>query len=507
MDFRTSRCVFLPGYNLSMLGYPKAIIVLLAICLLPACMRDIPAVKPPPPEVSTETRVPTQTAIPVATTSPSSESTQQGSFEGTAYIFEIELDADKGQAEVIQRIQFSPPDAEILLVVPPNRHPGIFTLEEIRWGGGSELQGAVLEGESLSFPLREGARPGEKQELLLRYRLDLPTGKGPLNDTGRQLNFGDWYPFLPVYREDSGWQVHNPAAVGEYLVYDIADYEVVLRLAKPDPKWVVAASASAESLGEGWQYSHPSARSFSFSVSDEYEVSETFVNSTRILSYAFPEHRVQGEVARDVTADALVLFSELFGKYLHPSLSVVEADFPDGMEYDGLYYLGEPYYRQYKGEPLSYLVAIAAHETAHQWFYGVVGNDPALAPWLDEALSTFSELLFYERYFPTIAKDWWTFRVDSFATSGWVDSEIYDHTSFRPYVNAVYLRGAQFLRDLRGEIGEEKFFGFLRDYTVQVGKKNPGDISSTGFFFHLLSEHTDQDLSLLITDYFKNLTP
>ncbi len=88
------------------------------------------------------------------------------------------------------------------------------------------------------------------------------------------------------------------------------------------------------------------------------------------------------------------------------------------MEYDGLYYLGESYYRQYKGEPLSYLVAIAAHETAHQWFYGVVGNDPAIEPWLDEALATYSELLYYQRYFPESANDWWTFRVDAYSPSG-----------------------------------------------------------------------------------------
>ncbi len=80
---------------------------------------------------------------------------------------------------------------------------------------------------------------------------------------------------------------------------------------------MVAASAPAESLGDGWHYSLPSARCFSFSVSDQYEVSEIFVNGTRILSYAFPEHRAQADVARDVTADALALFSELYGEYPH----------------------------------------------------------------------------------------------------------------------------------------------------------------------------------------------
>jgi hypothetical protein len=31
---------------------------------------------------------------------------------------------------------------------------------------------------------------------------------------------------------------------------------------------------------------------------------------------------------------------------------------------------------------------VVDHETAHQWFYSLVGNDQALDPWLDEALAT-----------------------------------------------------------------------------------------------------------------------
>jgi hypothetical protein len=33
----------------------------------------------------------------------------------------------------------------------------------------------------------------------------------------------------------------------------------------------------------------------------------------------------------------------------------------------------------------------AAHETAHQWFYSLVGNDQARDPWLDEGLATWAE--------------------------------------------------------------------------------------------------------------------
>ena len=477
------------------------------ILLLAACSVATPAATKSPGLTPTAVFLSSPIAPATVTASPQFTPTAESASGQTAYGFEITLDADTGRAEILETISFVPPSEKLTLVVAPNGTPGVFTLNEIRWADGSEVQGAVLEGESLSFPLREGGRLGERQILSLRYRLDLPAGKGPLNNTGRQMNFGDWYPFLPVYQEDSGWQVHPPAAAGEHLVYDLADYDVTLRLAKPDPKWLVAASAPVESQGDGWHFSLPSARSFGFSVSDEYDVSETFVNGTRILSYAFPEHRAQSDVARDVTADALALFSESYGEYPHATLSVVEADFPDGMEYDGLYFLGESYYRQYKGDPLSYLVAIAVHETAHQWFYGVVGNDPAIQPWLDEALATYSELLYYQRYFPEFTDGWWTFRVDPYRPSGWVDSTIYDHSSFRPYVNAVYLRGAEFLRDLRGAIGDEVFFKFLKDYAERGREQNPGSLATGELFLEVLSEHTDQDISNLIQEYFKTPNP
>lgn len=37
--------------------------------------------------------------------------------------------------------------------------------------------------------------------------------------------------------------------------------------------------------------------------------------------------------------------------------------------------------------------ATASHEVAHQWFYGLVGDDQARDPWLDEAFATYAEAL------------------------------------------------------------------------------------------------------------------
>jgi aminopeptidase N len=36
---------------------------------------------------------------------------------------------------------------------------------------------------------------------------------------------------------------------------------------------------------------------------------------------------------------------------------------------------------------------VAVHETAHQWFYAMVGDSQALHPWLDEAFANYAEEL------------------------------------------------------------------------------------------------------------------
>jgi len=45
----------------------------------------------------------------------------------------------------------------------------------------------------------------------------------------------------------------------------------------------------------------------------------------------------------------------------------------------------------------NYLTTLSVHETAHQWWDGLVGTDQALEPWLDEALATYAERIFYQK--------------------------------------------------------------------------------------------------------------
>lgn len=441
-------------------------------------------------------RVPT--SVPTTTPVPEPDSTR--------YVFTIQLDMSGPNLVVDQQIFYKNLYQEslgsLVLVIPPNRQAGVFHLNTLEYTDGTIIDDYLLGNGELTLDLAETLKPGDMIGLHLSYNLVLPSGRGLLSYTGRQLNLGDWYPFVPVYLPGAGWLSHAPGSAGESNVYDLADYDITLTLMQPDEGLIVAASAPEEPIENGWHFSLLNARSFALSLSREYRISQTYVNGVLVRSYSFPEHTDQGETVMRASADALALFDEIYGHYPHFTLSAVEGDLTDGMEYSGMYFLSESFYRNDDGEVLGYLVSLSAHEAAHNWFYGLVGNDPALEPWLDEAFCTYSESLFFERYYPDLLDSWWRFRVESFSPSGWVDGTIYDHGGFRPYVNAVYLRGARFLDDLRNRVGDEPFFAFLWDYIDQNASRGAGHLSTTRLFFEILEKHSELDLKDLVGEYF-----
>jgi hypothetical protein len=357
-----------------------------------------------------------------------------------------------------------------------------------------------LKGANLTIPLPHPLDPGNSVTLKLGYQLNLPQRPGVFGYDTRQTNLGDWYPFLPYYQPGVGWLAHKPTGIGENLAYDMASYEVEIRLADPNPNLLISASALAEGNSQaGYRYKVSNARNFSWSASDKMQVVSADINQVKLQVSVFPEDKAAGETALKTMGDALQIYSDLFGAYPHPSLTLVEATFFDGMEYDGLIFLDQQYFTHYTGGPQVYLVALTAHETAHQWWYGLVGSDQAMEPWLDETLSTYSELLYYQKYYPTDVDWWWNYRVNRFKPKGWVNTTIYEYGAFRPYVDAVYLRGALFLQVLRQQMGDQEFMAFLKDYAAHY---RLGWVSGADFF-NVLGDHTQQNLDLLIGEYFK----
>jgi hypothetical protein len=465
----------------------------------------------PPVEAEPETPAPNLTEqIPTEIIhTPTTEATEHLDLH-PRYTISATLDYAWHYLAVSQEVIFSNPSKDVLdeliLVVQTNWRPNAFQLTSISTKQGPAIRSYSLDGIRLRVLFNEHLEPGETLELSMVYEINIPPlltsedfGPNPFGYTTRQTNLTDWYPFVPPYVGGEGWLVHNPWYYGEHLVYPYADFEVSIRLVNAPQTTVIAASALDVGTAELHRYILPGARNFVWSVSPEYRVTQEIVGSTTILGYAFPYDAVPGAAAFRTTVEALTLYNQIFGPYPHESMTVVQADFDHGMEYSGLYFLSRAFYNIYDGTPSTFLVSIAAHETAHQWWYGLVGNDQAMEPWLDEALCTFSERLFYENLHPA-SLDWWEFvRVAYYEPTGWVNSTIYNTPGYRPYRDAVYLNGALFLEELRALVGEEVFLSFLQDYVT----RSTGKLVSGNDFFNILGKHSDVDLSILLDRYFQ----
>lgn len=443
--------------------------------------------------------------------------TPQGIPEIPQINLDVLLDYDDHRAEVYETIVYPNrtgiPLTFLVLAIESNFWEGAFNLASAAVDG--VPVSPVLDEQYMEVQLPQVLEPDAAITLSLQFMLDIPVlrdpGPGERNLTtfgysDRQLNLSNWYPFVVPYDLGKGWVLNDPWLSGEYLVHPIADYAVHLRFSDPVNPPMVASSGSEQpspQTGPASNFHHfilERGRAFAISASYEYLISEEDAGGVLVKSYYFPEHQAAGKAVLQASAQAVQIFSGKFGPPPHPTLSAVEADFDDGMEFSGLYFLGSEYYARYDGTPQNYATLLAAHETAHQWWFEHVANDQAFEPWLDEAPSTYAELIFLESAYPELTVWWWPFRVDGFEPEGWVDTSIYGGGRFRPYVNAVYLRGAHFMDDLRIRVGDEAFFAFMRDYLAQMS----GGIASKENFLTILGEHTSADVSDIIAEYFQD---
>ena len=499
----STACSFLPNYDAT---HPSARFI--TETATPESIKSQPLLQP------TNTSIPQIIADPNQTTEPiaSNLKVNDDGLPLPKYTIHVEMDYDTYVLEVEQYLQFSNiyPDtiAEITLAVQPNRIPGVFNLVNI-YVNGYSVEDYSLRGQRLTFRLFSPVHPGQSVKVHLVYTLKLPVVEKYSSKldwprffgvNNRQVNLSDWYPMLLPYLPGIGWMLDEPLPYGEHLSYPLANFVIEFCFTRPETAPVIAASAPAQPIPCGLHYELERGRDFTIAMGRHMELLQTDVDGVTIYSYYYPGNEKAAQVVLDSTKKAYKLYSELFGPYQHKSLSVVQGDFNDGMEFEGLYYLSNSFYNTYDGSPNNLLVMISAHETSHQWWFGQVASDQSKNPWQDEALATYCEKIFYERYYSASMEWWWEYRIINYHSGKKIDGTTLSYGSFKPYTNAVYRKGAVFIDELRLLIGDQTFFIFLKDYVQQMN----GLIAAPDDFFRILRQHTSVDLSDLIKKYFSN---
>lgn len=482
-------------------------VILLAI-FLSACLAPSGGPVPVSP-THTATPPPTGTPTPLPTVTPTNPPPTPVPIPARPlYHLTTTFDYDRhflSVDEIIQYPNHTGTSLDLLtLAIAANLWQNCFRLESIIVDN-TPITDFALNGHRLDVPLPTPLEPATVSEINLRYSLSLPYADQARSYRARIFGYGDlqtnltnWYPFVVPYI-DGEWAIREPWSHGEYLVYPLADFIVDLKFTNPDNAPVVAASGAPQPNSDYTRYTLTEGRAFALSASRDFEVSSLKVGEVKISSYFFPIYKRAGEGALIASKQAIEVFSERFGPYPHETLSIVVADFMDSMEYSALYFNSRYFYDQFDGTAQNYLTFVSVHETAHQWWFEQVANDQALEPWLDESLATYSEEIFYETQYPDLVPWWWSYRIDFFKPSGYIDIPVYQGQNDETYKNTVYFNGTHFLRDLRARIGDEAFYAFLKDYFAQY----KGKTVTRDDFFRVLNMHTDVDYSDIVRGYFR----
>lgn len=359
------------------------------------------------------------------------------------------------------------PRSEMQRAYPDGFAPGCICIERV-FNGEGELD-YEIEDTLLKVMLHKPLEPKQRIEIGIYFSALLPPSLGRYGYGDHSFNLGNWYPIIAVHNE-MGWQRDPYYDIGDPFYSDTALFDVEIVIPKG---YTLAAGGTLVKVREEgedsrWTFKADLVRDFALVISPEFQVSERRVGDTAVKSFYIGEDKAHGERALEYASKAVEFFSGYFGAYPYSDFSVAESDFYiGGMEYPNLVMIGKQFYTE--GETLEYVVV---HETAHQWWYGLVGNDEVKEPWLDEALTEYSTMLYFrDRYdkahFDRIYTEYILSPYKLYemtAAPGPILRPLSKFGGWSEYTALIYSRGAIMLMELEENIGADKMREALRDY-------------------------------------------
>lgn len=350
--------------------------------------------------------------------------------------------------------------------------PGYIEIEEINVDGKQVDFSIEGEGETiLKIDLPKKLNPGEKIKIHFKYMGKLPKNIDRFGYGDDVFNFGNWYPIACVY-DDTGWNLDPYYSLGDPFYSDIANYDVKITVPKD---MVVAASGNIvkETINRGkktYIIEGRLIRDFAWVASFDFVVEEVEADNTVIKLYALEDDPNMASFALEVGKKSMEVFNSLFGDYPYGVYSIVMTEFPTGMEYPGIVFINREYYNENSKDDLEQVIV---HETAHQWWYGVVGNDQIDEAWLDESLATYSEIIYmYHVYGGEQAENYYQYHcqmpyeyvTDYLDLNVGIKKSLDQFNGWDDYGFLVYTKGAVFLNSIKEDFGMETLCDILSSY-------------------------------------------
>jgi hypothetical protein len=418
----------------------------------------------------------------------------------------------QGQEKVRYTNQETQALSEVYFQLFPNMEGGSSTITAARVDG-SAVEPVYEDGNAdVRVPLSAPLEPGQTVVIELEFSVTLPQDAGGnyglFGYLDNVLVLDGFYPASPVY-DSTGWHKGLIPPNSDTTFQDVSFYQVTVTAPK---NLVIAASgiATAKQEQDGKQvvtFAIGPARDFYIAASDEFEVISKKVGETTINSYTVTGLKDGSKLALETAATAIKAYNERIGTYPYTEFDVVSTPMQGayGIEYPGIVGINYALYDLdatiYGTSAKTILESTVAHESGHQWFYNVVGDDQYNEPWLDESMTQYITALYYLEqygqegfdYYQTTWYNRWS-RVDQEMMPIGLSAASY---SGAEYGGIVYGRGPLFVDALAQTMGNSTFHQFLKDYY----QANKWGIATTASYKQLAEKECGCDLSKLFSEW------
>ena len=267
-------------------------------------------------------------------------------------------------------------------------------------------------------------------EVSVPWTLRLPgSSRDRISREGDSVRLGSFFPILP-WEPGVGWALDPPTGgFAEASLAPVADFEMTVTV---PPGLGVLASGEEDRPGH-WRAA--AMRDVALSVG-------RFRTATGTANAPHPVQVTVG-VAQGIdespeqylakTVQVLDDFGRRFGPYPWSTFTLaITPNVGGGIEYPSHVMQGP-----------GTVGATTSHEVAHQWFYGLVGNNQGRDPWLDEGLASWGEARFEDELAAFVAEP-----IPPGAAGRLGEPMTYWSGRALTYFDGVYVQGVQALAAL-----------------------------------------------------------
>ncbi|GHJ37033.1 metallopeptidase [Streptomyces sp. TS71-3] len=332
---------------------------------------------------------------------------------------------------------------------------------------------------ALAITLPKPLAHGRRTSIAFDVSITVPERNARFGRDGASRFLGNALPVLAVH-DGKGWHLDPYVSTGESFYTLASDFRV--RIDHPAALEVPATGRTSTRPGGAGRVITSSVahrvRDFAWAAGPFRTATDTSPSGVRVKSYWAPDTPAAGmRLNRENGVAAVDRFGEEFGRYPYGEIDLVmTSGFGGGMEYPGLVLLGT-----------AEDGGAVAHEVAHQWWYGIVGNDEYGAPWLDESFAQYANELFYGMDMKNCWSDTAVFPSEDTALT---NSMAYWSAHGNEY-HLLYTAGPCALADLETTLGSGTMARLLKQYAHDHWY----GVSTTADFKKAAQAVTDKDLT------------